>query len=101
MERGARHPFVLQLEVDSQLTRVSVKSRHLCLWCWGQSIDGELALTFIATKSPVTRLLPLYTTPHAPSPCDWHFTPAEVKFELRSVRASTPHIAVPCSERYL
>ena len=27
-------------------------------------------------------------------------TPAEVKIELRSVRASTPHIAVPCSERY-
>ena len=26
-------------------------------------------------------------------------TPAEVKFELRSVRASTPHIVVPCSER--
>ena len=28
-----------------------------------------------------------------------HKTPAEVKSKLRSVRASTPHIAVPCSER--
>ena len=73
-ERSARHPFVLQLEADF-LSTDGPAGLVSCVCGVGDSqMDGDQALTFIATKSPVTRSLPLYTTPYAPSPCDWPFS---------------------------